>query len=290
MSAAAQQLRDLRAILDAKFPDATPVPHRNAASVATGIGALDAILPSGGLPRGRLSLWAPGGGATAMLRAAAVTTARAGERVLWIDGAGTVTGAWWPAEVLLLKPAGRVEALRGAEQVLRAGGFALVVLTGVDPTGTEPVRLSRAASEGGAAFVAVGAAAASAAVKIGSRIASDAYRWTRDPRGEPALATSASAEVRVTSLGWHRRARVTLPVVGDPVPSALSVLLPDRRGVPARVVARAAADRDPFAAFAAPAPALVPDEPITGTPIGVTPIASHLKKARPGLVRALGVG
>src|SRR5436190_642052 len=76
----------LRALLEARFPDATPVTHRTAEPVATGISALDAILPGGGLPRGRLTVWVPEGGATAILRAASQTTVLNGERAVWIDG------------------------------------------------------------------------------------------------------------------------------------------------------------------------------------------------------------
>src|SRR6184192_3123119 len=85
----------LRALLEARFPDATPVTHRTAEPVATGISALDAILPGGGLPRGRLTVWVPEGGATAILRAASQTTVLNGERAVWIDGKGTIAGAFW---------------------------------------------------------------------------------------------------------------------------------------------------------------------------------------------------
>lgn len=232
MAAPALNLRDLRALLDARFPDATPVPRRTADAVATGIEALDAILPNGGFPKGRLSVWAPRGGATAVLRAAASAAAEAGERVAWIDGSGTIAGAWWQAGPVLLKPTDRVRALRAAEHLLRSGGFALVVLTGAEPVGTEHVRLSRAAHEGGAAFVTIAANAAMAALKVASQIEPDAYRWARDPHGDPASVTSVTMSVRVMSLGWSRRARLAIPVVEHGVPSALSAALPDRRGVP----------------------------------------------------------
>ena len=68
----------IRALIEHRFPDATPVTHRTAEPVATGIEALDAILPGHGLPRGRLTVWVPQGGATAVLRAACHTTVATG--------------------------------------------------------------------------------------------------------------------------------------------------------------------------------------------------------------------
>src|SRR5450759_5253209 len=64
----------IRALIEHRFPDATPVTHRTAEPVATGIDALDAILPGRGLPRGRLTVWMPQGGATAVLRACLLYT------------------------------------------------------------------------------------------------------------------------------------------------------------------------------------------------------------------------
>src|SRR3954468_14091736 len=85
----------LRALIEHRFPDATPVTHRTAEPVATGISALDGILPGHGLPRGRLTVWMPEGGATAILRATSQTTVLNGERAVWIDGKGTIAGAFW---------------------------------------------------------------------------------------------------------------------------------------------------------------------------------------------------
>src|SRR5688500_20148644 len=81
---------ELKAALEQRFPNAQPVAYRTGGSVATGISALDNMLPAGGLPRGRLSLWTPGGGATAIVYAAAQAAAARGERAAWIAGARTV--------------------------------------------------------------------------------------------------------------------------------------------------------------------------------------------------------
>ena len=63
MSAAA--LQELRQALEQRFPDAVPLGRGTAAAVGTGVAALDVLLPGGGLARGRLATWQPGGGSTA---------------------------------------------------------------------------------------------------------------------------------------------------------------------------------------------------------------------------------
>ena len=91
----------LRALIEQRFPDAIPLTQRTTEEVATGISELDGILPNGGLPRGRLSVWAPQGGATAILRAACDSAVANGERAAWIDGDNTVAGAFWSDELKL---------------------------------------------------------------------------------------------------------------------------------------------------------------------------------------------
>lgn len=223
-------LRDLRELLTSQFPDAVPAARRTVDAVATGITLLDAALPNGGFPKGRLSVWAPRGGATAVLRAACFSTVLVGERAAWIDGAGTVVGAFWTSGPMLVRPTNRANALRAAESLLRSGGFSLVVLDGVEPAGTENVRLSRAAHEGGGAVVALTRNATTASLKVSSRIEPRDYAWRRDPHGDPAAVDAATLQVHVMSLGWNRRARVVVPVVRHVVPAALDPMLPDRRG------------------------------------------------------------
>ena len=228
---AASVLPDLRSLLEQRFPDATPVTHRTAEPVATGIVQLDGILPNGGLPRGRLSVWMPQGGATAMLRASCLSVASTGERAAWIDGLGTITGQFWEEGPILVRPANRRNSLRAAEELLRCGGFGLIVLTGSEPAGTEMVRLSRAAREGGAAFVALTSHTSMASVRIVSRILPHSYEWQRSPFGDPAEACSAMIKVRAQSLGWNRHTEIRVPVVRHDLRSALEAGLPDRRGL-----------------------------------------------------------
>ena len=142
-------------------PDPAALPRRDSAhgrSADHGIrgyrdSALDQVLPYGGLPRGRLSAWAPYGGSTARFSAPPVTpsspTASARH--------GSTPTTPWPARSgasgpYLVRPTSRLHALRAAEELLRSGGFSLLVLAGTEPQGTEPVRLTRAAREGGTAL------------------------------------------------------------------------------------------------------------------------------------------
>lgn len=220
----------LRSLLEQRFPDATPVTHRTAEPVATGISPLDEILPNGGLPRGRLSVWLPQGGATAILTAACRTVASSGERAAWIDGLGTITGQFWKEGPILVRPANRRNSLRAAEELLRCGGFSLIVLSGSEPVGTEMVRLSRAAREGGSAFVALTPHTSMASIRLVSRIMPHTYVWQRSPFGDPAEACSATVKVRAQSLGWNRHAEFRVPVVQHELRSTLEPGLPDRRG------------------------------------------------------------
>lgn len=221
----------LRELLSQKFPDAVPVPRSEGDTVASGVPELDAILPNGGFPRGRLSVWVPNGGATAILRATALATVMTGERAAWVDGSGTIAGPFWTLGPMLVRPTSRTNALRAAESLLRSGGFSLVVLSGVEPAGTENVRLSRAAHEGGGAIVAVTTSTTTAGLKLASRIDPESYVWSFDPHGDPAAVHAATLQVRVMALGWNRRARVRVPVIRDPWAPAFDARLPDRRGV-----------------------------------------------------------
>lgn len=221
----------LRSLIEQRFPDATPVTHRTVEPVTTGMQLLDAILPGGGLPRGRLSVWMPQGGATAILRAACLSVASGGERSAWIDGLGTIAGQFWEEGPVLVRPASRRNSLRAAEELLRCGGFSLIVLAGSEPAGTEMVRMSRAAREGGSAFVALTSHTSMASVRLTSRILPHSYVWRRSPFGDPAEACSASIRVRVQSLGWNRHAELRVPVVQHDVRCALEPGLRDRRGI-----------------------------------------------------------
>ena len=228
----AQSIAALRALLEQRFPDATPLTGgaQTTEHVATGISALDLVLPNGGLPRGRLSVWAPQGGATAILRAACHSAVAKGERSAWIDGDNTVAGAFWGDGPYLVRPKSRVHALRGAEELLRSGGFSLLVIAGAEPQGTETVRLTRAAREGGTALITIGTSVSMASLRLTSRLVR--YQWRRSPFGDPAEAQDATVRVHARSVGWNTHVEFPLPVMHHELRLSLESELADRRGLP----------------------------------------------------------
>lgn len=224
------QLSALRELLERRFPDAVPVTHRTAGGVPTGVSALDRALPGGGLPRGRLVAWAPGGGATAVLRASCREALGRGERAAWVDGAGVVTGCGWRGEAALFRPPGGREALECAEELARTGGFALVVLSGEGAGDPERVRLAHAAREGGGVLVVLDPGGFMASVRLATRIRPEGYRWRLDPFGEPAEVESVTVRARMAALGWSRETEFSLPVADHELRLSLEPALGDRRG------------------------------------------------------------
>ncbi len=242
-ASAARDVRALRALLAEQYPDARPLAERDAQRalrpLPTGFAALDGALPSGGLPRGKLTAWAPAAGAAAVLRSACRAVLAAGERAAWVDATRSLTAAWSPgaeargaaALPLLVHPRDRTDALRCAECVLGSGAFALVVVEpapGDEPQGTETVRLTRAARDGGAALVVLTERGSMAALRVAARLDVHGVRWRHGPFG-PAAPVAVRAEVRVRALGWNARAELTLAVAGFDVRDALEPG-PDRRG------------------------------------------------------------
>ena len=230
MPATAAALANLRSLIEERFPDATPPLHRTAEQVASGISQLDRCLPAGGFPRGRLSVWSPLGGATAILRASCYTVTMTGERAAWIDGEHMLTSNSWLDGPVLLKPVTRRAALRAAEQVLQSGGFALVVLSGTDPQGQEVVRLTRAARDGGAAFVSLTNASAMSSLRVSSVLDPKGYQWRRTPFGEPAVADNVLVRVRARAMGWNAHTQFLVPILHHELRLTLEQGLPDRRG------------------------------------------------------------
>jgi hypothetical protein len=226
------EILELRRQLEKRFPDAQPVRAGTTGAVATGVEALDATLPAGGLPRGRVTLWQPGGGSTAVLRSACLAAVAVGERSAWVDGAGVIAGSYWERGPLLFCPRAEHGA-SCAEELLRSGGFALVVLTGggVGLGDGEGVRLGRGAREGGSAFVVVGENAPVAHLRARSSFDPSGFRWRRGPFGEPVSLESVAVRAQLESMGLSRRVRFRLPVEHHDVRVSLEPLLVDRRGV-----------------------------------------------------------
>jgi len=136
-------LRDLGADLRrGEAPGEAPAPSE--ARCATGLPEVDRLL-GGGIPRGRVSEIAgpPSCGRTSLTLALLARATAAGHWAAAIDAADAFDPASAEAagvdlaRVLWVRPASPRDALRSAEHVLGAGGFALVAL---DLALAEPVR------------------------------------------------------------------------------------------------------------------------------------------------------
>ncbi len=232
-------LRDLQRQIAERFPNAVPLAERRAHGVATevstGIDALDRALPSGGLPRGKVTVWAPGGGAAAVLRATCRAVIARGERAAWVDASRSTSFGWTSESTpLIVSAPDRRGAFRAAEVLLASGAFGFVVLdtvAGEHPIGTETVRLSRAARDGGGAFVALTPVPSLATLRLSSRlmIRGAGMRWRRDPFGAPAMPVAVRAHVRAQAMGWNASADLTLEIAPYDLRCAVEPGL-DRRG------------------------------------------------------------
>lgn len=206
--------------------------------MVTGLDSLDRALPHGGFPRGKLTVWAPAGGAAAVLRAACRAAIAGGERAAWVDATGTLTFGWAPSAEhrwdegapLVVRATNRMSALRCAEVLLKAGAFALVVLDGADPVGAETVRLVGAVRDGGGAFVTLTDRGAMAALRISSSFDLRGVRWRPGPFGDPATPVDLQADVQVRALGWNSRAKVLFRITRYDLRDALEPGGADRRG------------------------------------------------------------
>ncbi|HSJ25940.1 MAG TPA: hypothetical protein VK929_14785 [Longimicrobiales bacterium] len=222
----------MREALERRFPDALPLGHgRTVVASGTGIGALDALLPGGGLPRGRLTLWQPGGGATAVLRSACEAAVARGERAAWIDGAHLQGGDFWRAGPLLVRPGTPLHALEAAETLLDSGGLSVLIVQGCAREAIrEAVRLTRAARTGGCALVLVAEGTAVAHLRAQTRLSPDAYRWRTNAFGEPVEPLAVRLEMMASSMGWSGRTSFELPVRTYHLRHFPEPRLPDRRG------------------------------------------------------------
>ncbi|MDP1891113.1 MAG: hypothetical protein Q8K55_09490 [Gemmatimonadaceae bacterium] len=129
--------------------------------LATGMAALDAVLPGHGLPRGRLTeiTGAPGSGRTTIARQLVAATLQAGWWVAYVDAARTLAPRDWAAlgahdGLWVVRPDDPSRGAWCADVLLRSGAFGLVVLDGA-PALSRPVavRLVRLARASDAAFV-----------------------------------------------------------------------------------------------------------------------------------------
>ena len=139
--------------------------------LVTGLAALDAALPNGGLPRGRLTelVGAPGSGKTTIVRHMVERAVTDGWWVAYVDAARTLAPRDWAHIGRTRTPTPKNEGLwvvrpdqpaRGAwcaDVLLRSGAFALVVLDGAPVLARGvAVRLTRLARDADAAFLVLG--------------------------------------------------------------------------------------------------------------------------------------
>jgi hypothetical protein len=226
---------------------------------------LDALL-EGGIPRGRISeiVGARGSGKTSLAAAFAAAATRRGEVAAWLDASSAFDPDSMAAAGVNLKlllwtsfknvpiartlnatPARSNSAiLKGAELILAAGGFGLVVIDFGDDTHALPIspalRLARAAEQSGAAVIALAsrrmcgtfAALSLAAGRSG-------VRFSRLTASSPATFEGLSVEATIArnKLGaMGRRARVDAlvdpilsPILSPTISNHLETSLPARR-------------------------------------------------------------
>lgn len=172
------------------------------------------------MPRGRVTtVQGPGGGG--LLLRVSSTVLAAGERVLWVDGAGTLHAEAAPAGLLVAREIERAAAL--TETVLRRPGFGLVVLSGTDLSPKFGTRLGRAAERGGAALVLHESGLPPAVLRIRGEV------WAEDPGPSPG--SLDSVPVRLHLQGARSPfVDLLLPVETHAVRLSLDPDLVDRRG------------------------------------------------------------
>jgi hypothetical protein len=168
-------------------------------------------------------------GGTAVLRAAVAESLGRGERVAWIDGARSL-GPHWIAGPLVIRPQTADLARKAAEILLKCGGFALVVLTGLDLDSGAMLRLSRMVHEGGGAFVALTTAAHTAMLRLSSRILSDQLRAALGPFGDIAMIERVTVRIEARSPGWSAHTLLHLPTRHHDLRLSFDPDVADRRG------------------------------------------------------------
>jgi hypothetical protein len=139
------------------------------------------------------------------------------ERAVWIDTAGPVVGAFLDDGPFLVQPRSRKDPLRGGpEELLRCGGFALVVLLVWDGARGHGARfgLTRAVREGGAGVsVAITPHPSLAKLRMESKIIPHSYRGTHGPFNDPVEVQHATIKVRARAAGVEPLpAEITGPV------------------------------------------------------------------------------
>ncbi len=229
--------------------------------LASDLKSLDALL-EGGIPRGRISeiVGVPGSGKTSIAAAFVAAATRRSETAAWLDASSAfdpdsmITAGvdlkrllWTSfknvpaARALNATPARHNSAiLKGAELILAAGGFGLVVIDFGDELRALPVspalRLARAAERSGAAVIALASRRMCGTFAALSLAADRAdARFSRLTSGSPATFEGLSVEATVArnKLGaMGRRTRVDAlidPILSSSISTHFATSLPARR-------------------------------------------------------------
>ncbi len=155
MSAALIELRQLvEAVIETDRPEQ---------AISTGVAALDAVLASRGIPRGRMTevIGERGGGKTTLVRGIVARAMERGEWVAYVDASRTLAPRDWAIlselhdnGLWMVRPRAAARAAWSADVLLRSGAFGLVVIDGAPPLSrSAAVRLTRLARDAGAALV-----------------------------------------------------------------------------------------------------------------------------------------
>jgi len=175
-----------------------PPPPPAAPAIPTGIIALDAALPGGGLPRGRLTELAgpAGSGKTTIARAIVEATVADRGWVAYVDAQRTLDPRDWAhlgddEGVWMIRPHDATRAAWCADVLLRSGAFALVVLDGAPAlTRSTAVRLTRLARDANGALLVLGDRAG-AATQLGGAVRLVVERPAPGQRRRPAVRLDA---------------------------------------------------------------------------------------------------
>ena len=162
------RLESLRALLPAPLPTAPGLP--------TGLAALDRVLASGGLPRGRLSEIVGTTGKLTLLRPIVDAASQRGEWVAYIDASRTLAPRDWTGieHLTVVRPPDASQAAWCADVLLRSAAFSLVVLDSAPAISRAvAVRLMGLARESNAALVIV---ASTSATRLGGAVRLHTHR------------------------------------------------------------------------------------------------------------------
>ena len=214
--------------------------------IPTGIPELDALIPSGGVPRGRLSEVSglPGSGTSTIVQGVVESASAQGIWVAYVDAQRTLAPQDWAHlgerdGVWMIRPEDPRRGVWCAEILLRSGAFGLVVLDGVPLlTRGVAVRLTRLAREKNAALVVASSSEGSASriggalrLAIRGRVPKRPVRRWLDPAEVfPDQTRTKKVQITVERGGDHRTVEVSCAI---PVARRLSTHpeVPDRRAV-----------------------------------------------------------